>query len=102
MSKKRITPDMLEAALRKGWNATQTSRHYGFHHKSIDAACERFGIVLPLGATWAPPPKAKPLVVWTDEIKDVAQRKKVFSASPAAIERALAKQIAERRLQVTG
>ena len=101
--RKKITVDMIEAALRKGWNANQTARHYGMHRKSIDAAAERFGIVLPLGMTWTPPqPKTKPLVVWTDEIKDKPSTKPVFSASKEAIERALKKKSEERRLQVMG
>jgi hypothetical protein len=105
--RKKITVDMIEAALRKGWNANQTARHYGMHRKSIDAAAERFGIVLPLGMTWTPPqPKTKPLVVWTDEIKDKPATKPatkpVFSASKASIERALAKKAQEKRLQVMG
>lgn len=103
MAKRHITRDMIEAALKKGWNAAITARHYGFHRKSIDAAAERFGIALPLGVSWAPPPpKTKPLLVWTDEIKDAPQKKPVFSASKASIERALAKKAAEKRLQATG
>jgi hypothetical protein len=92
---------MIEAARDKGWNATQTSRHYGMHRKSIDAAAERFGIMLPLGMTWAPPPKPKHIVVWTDEIEDRPKVK--LSAGPAAIEKALAKLAAEKksRLQTT-
>jgi hypothetical protein len=96
-----MTRDMIEAARDKGWNATQTSRHYGMHRKSIDAAAERFGIMLPLGMTWAPPPKPKHIVVWTDEIEDRPKVK--LSAGPAAIEKALAKLAAEKksRLQTT-
>ena len=99
--RKKITRDMIEAARDKGWNATQTSRHYGMHRKSIEAAAERFGIVLPLGMTWAPPPKPKPIVVWTDEIEDKPKVK--LSAGTAAVERALAKLAAEKksRLQAT-
>jgi hypothetical protein len=99
--RKKITRDMIEAARDKGWNATQTSRHYGMHRKSIDAAAERFGIMLPLGMTWAPPPKPKHIVVWTDEIEDRPKVK--LSAGPAAIEKALAKLAAEKksRLQTT-
>ncbi len=98
-----ISRDMMEAARDKGWNATQTSRHYGFHRKSIEDACERFGIILPLGTTWAPPPKPKPLVVWTDEVEPKTKEKVRLSAGSAAIERALAKLVAEKksRLQAT-
>lgn len=99
--RKKITRDMIEAARDKGWNATQTSRHYGMHRKSIEAAAERFGIVLTLGMTWAPPPKPKPLLVWVDEINDKPKVK--LSAGTAAVERALAKLAAEKksRLQAT-
>lgn len=103
MPRRQITRDMIEAALNKGWNAAITARHYGFHRKSIDSAAERFGIALPLGVSWAPPPpKTKPLLVWTDEIKDHAQKKPKLSASKAAVERALAKKAAEKRLQIMG
>lgn len=101
--RKKITVDMIEAALRKGWNANQTARHYGMHRKSIDAAAERFGIVLPLGMTWAPPqPKTKPLVVWTDEIKNKPATKPVFSASKEAVERALAERALAKRALARG
>ena len=46
--RKRITRDMLEACLEKRWSVAQAARHFGFHPKSIDAACERFGIMLPM------------------------------------------------------
>lgn len=84
--RRAITRDMIEAALKKGWNVTQTSRHYGFHRKSIEQAAERFGIILPLGMTWAPPPRPKLQPV---AASDADKPKVRFSAGPAAIERAL-------------
>ncbi len=99
--RKIITRDMIEAAMKKGWTITQTSRHYGFHRKSIEAAAERFGIPLPIVSPILAT-KPKPLLVWVDEIKDKPATKPVFSASKASIERALAKKAQEKRLQVMG
>ena len=48
MTRRTITRDMMEACLAKRWNAGQAAKHFGFHRKSIESACERFGIVLPL------------------------------------------------------
>lgn len=99
-SRKKITRDMMEAALAKRWNAGQAAKHFGFHRKSIEAACERFGIVLPL-MTFGKPITA-PVLVWVDKIdKEASEPKAKLSASKAAIERALAKRDAEKRLQAT-
>lgn len=95
-----ITRDMMESALAKRWNAGQASKHFGFHRKSIEAACERFNIVLPL-MTFGKPLTA-PERVWVDKIEPYQPPKKVkLSASKAAIDRALAKRAAEKRLQAT-
>lgn len=95
-----ITRDMMEAALAKRWNAGQAGKHFGFHRKSIEAACERFGIVLPL-MTFGKPLTA-PQRVWVDEIQPYQPPKKVkLSASKASIERALAKQADAKRLQAS-
>lgn len=81
---KRVTLDMLEAAKAKGWDVLLTARHYGMHRRSIEDACIRLGVDLPLsnGASAAPKPK-KP----TPKKPSNA----VWSASPEAIERALRK-----------
>ena len=95
-----ITRDMMESALAKRWNAGQAGKHFGFHRKSIEAACERFGIVLPL-MTFGKPITA-PVLVWVDKIdKEASEPRVKLSASKAAIERALAKRAAEKRLQAT-
>ena len=100
MTRRTITRDMMEACLAKRWNAGQAAKHFGFHRKSIEAACERFGIVLPL-MTFGKPITA-PVLVWVDKIdKDTPTPKAKLSASKAAIERALAKRAAEKRLQAT-
>ena len=96
-----ITRDMMEAALAKRWNAGQASKHFGFHRKSIEAACERFGIVLPL-MTFGKPLTA-PQRVWVDEIDPYQPPKKVkLSASPSAIQRALDDIDRQKRLQALG
>lgn len=89
--KRMITKDMIEACLAKGWAVSQAARHYGFHPKSIDAACERFGIALPMHplSPQMPSIRRRPIVVWEDNINDGERRELAFSASPAAIERAL-------------
>ena len=96
-----ITRDMMEAALAKRWNAGQASKHFGFHRKSIESACERFGIVLPL-MTFGKPLSA-PQRVWVDEIEPYKPPKKVkLSASKASIERALEDLAREKRLRAMG
>lgn len=85
--RKIITMEMIEAARDRGMNVTQTARYYGFHRKSIDAACERFGIALPFSIY--SPQKPSPRKATLPMIKQ--KTKAVWSASPAAINRALAK-----------
>jgi hypothetical protein len=77
-----ITRDMIIAARDKGWSVSLTAQHYGMHRSSIDAACERFGIMLPMNK-FSPtmPSKTKPK----------PEGNPVWSCSPAAIEKALAK-----------
>jgi len=87
--RKFLTRDMLIAARDKGWSVSLTAAHYGMHRKSIDAACERFGIALPLHK-FSPtvPSKTKP------KPEDQGSDKRtpaIWSCSPAAVERALAK-----------
>jgi hypothetical protein len=59
------------------------------HRSSIDAACERFGIMLPMNK-FSPtmPSKTKPK---TDEQGSDKRTPALWSCSPAAIEKALAK-----------
>lgn len=104
--RKTITRDMMEACLAKGWAVSQAARHYGFHPKSIDAACERFGIALPMHpfSPQMPSARRRPIIVYEDNIPDEPpkKRKAIWSASPAAIERALKKKEEEKRLQAMG
>lgn len=81
----KFTPDMITAALEKGWTVSQTARHYGAHPSSVSHAAERFGIALPMS-------KFSPQNASQRHIKVVSDtRTKVFSASPEAINRALRK-----------
>ncbi len=83
----KFTPDMIHAALEKGWTVSQTARHYGTHPSSVSAAAARFGIALPM-SKFSPQrvsPRRKDLPPPSEE------RVAAFSASPAAISRALRK-----------
>ena len=96
-----ITRDMMESALAKRWNAGQASKHFGFHRKSIEAACERFGIVLPLMTFGKPLTAAER--VWVDKVEPYQPPKKVkLSTSKASVERALRKLEEQKRLQAMG
>jgi hypothetical protein len=97
--RKIITRDMIIAARDKGWSVSLTAAHYGMHRKSIDAACERFGIALPL-SKFAPtvPSKTKPKP--DDRVSD-KRTPAIWSCSPGAIDRALAKIQKEKRLQAS-
>ena len=85
--RKIITRDMIIAARDKGWSVSLTAAHYSMHRSSIDAACERFGIALPL-SKYAPtmPSKTKPK---PDEQVSEKRTPALWSCSPAAIQRAL-------------
>ena len=90
---KRITRDMLEAALVKKWDPTTTARHYGMHRTSVTAACERFGIVLPMHK-FSPQAVSKRSPEWREAVDAMTLQSKgnaAFSCKPAAIERALRK-----------
>ena len=89
LGSKRITRDMLEAALAKQWDPTTTSRHYGVHRTSVTAACERFGIVLPMHK-FSPQAVSTRSSLWADA-GDKPKTPAIWSCSPAAIKRALAK-----------
>ena len=88
---------MIQAAKDKGWHITLTAAHYNMHRSSIAAACERFGIVLPLHqlSPQRVSPRSK---AWVDMIEDQDKPKVKLSASKAAIERALKKR-ANRHLR---
>jgi hypothetical protein len=82
---------MLEAALAKQWDPTTTSRHYGVHRTSVTAACERFGISLPMHK-FSPQAVSRRSPEWKEAVDAMTlepRTKAVWSASPAAIERAL-------------
>ena len=90
---KRITRDMLEAALAKQWDPTTTARHYGMHRTSITAACERFGISLPMHK-FSPQAVSRRSPLWKEAVDAVTLEPKgnpVFSCNAGAIERALQK-----------
>lgn len=96
-----ITRDMIQAAKDRGWHLTLTAEHYGMHRSSISAACERFGIVLPMHQ-FSPQrvsPKSK---VWIDIIDGETKPKVKLSASPAAIQRAIEDMEREKRLRAMG
>ncbi len=89
--RKKITIDMIRAASEREWTVGQTSRHYGLHRKSVDAACERFGIMLPLHGATVYVPGAMIRHPAADSVAGDTGRdtKATWSASPAAVERAL-------------
>ena len=96
-----ITRDMIQAAKDRGWHLTLTAEHYGMHRSSIAAACERFGIVLPMHQ-FSPQrisPKSK---VWVDIIDGETKPKVKLSASPSAIQRALDDIERQKRLRAAG
>jgi hypothetical protein len=99
--KKRITRDMIQAAKEQGWNVTQTARHYGMHRTSIGAACERFGIEL-AQSKFDPQMPSTTSRFWKENVeKPKPKTPAIWSCSPAAVERALAKMKHEKRLQAT-
>jgi hypothetical protein len=92
---------MIQAAKERGWHLTLTAEHYGMHRSSIAAACERFGIVLPMHS-FSPQrvsPKSK---VWVDIIDGETKPKVKLSASKAAVERALDDIERQKRLRAAG
>jgi hypothetical protein len=91
--RKLLTKDMLIAALDKGWSVSLTAAHYGMHRKSIDAACERFGIMLPMHK-FSPQVVSRRSPEWKEVVNAATLKPKgrpVWSASPEAVEKALAK-----------
>jgi hypothetical protein len=97
LGSKRITRDMLEAALAKQWDPTTTSRHYGVHRTSVTAACERFGILLPMHK-FSPQAVSRRSSVWR-EAEETPKTPAKWSCKPGAIERALKEFENKRPLQ---
>jgi hypothetical protein len=95
-----ITRDMIQAAKDRGWHLTLTAEHYGMHRSSIAAACERFGIVLPMHP-FSPQRISQKSKVWIDIVDGETKPKVKLSASPAAVERTLQRLEREKRLQAT-
>jgi hypothetical protein len=99
--RRHITKDMLIACREKGWHLTLAAAHLEMHRSSVAAACERFGIVLPMHQ-FSPQrvsPKSK---VWVDVIDGETKPKIKLSASPSAIQRALDDIEREKRLRAAG
>ena len=89
--RKRITRDMILAAKERGWNATQTANHYQMHRTTIASACERFGIELPR-SKFDPQMPSTRSKFWKDTVENQKPKTAaIWSCSPAAIKRALAK-----------
>lgn len=83
-----ITREQLELCKAYGMSPSQAGTHLGRHHTTILAACEKFDIELPKYAhRYAAPTFKKRLKSSENDPKPV----KTWSASPEAIERALAK-----------
>jgi hypothetical protein len=90
MTRRLVTREQVQFAADRGWTAAHAAREFGFHRAAFSHAAKRHGIELPSrvlvhkkgGAKNAAPPSM---------ILEVASnaRVKAFSASPAAIERAL-------------
>ena len=96
-----ITRDMIQAAKDQGWHLTLTAAHYGMHRSSIAAACERFGIVLPMHQ-FSPQRVSPTSKVWVDIIDGETKPKVKLSASPQAIKRAIDDIARQKRLQALG
>ena len=82
---RRITRKMLTLAKINGWNAMQAAEELGFAHESIRQAATREGIDLHYGQ--------RGTGIGRDKVNAAAKaddtRIKAFSASPAAIARAI-------------
>lgn len=97
--KKFITRDMIIAARDKGWGIRETSDHYGMHRSSVASACERFGIEL-ARSKFDPQMPSTRSKFWQETVeKPKPKTPAIWSCSPAAVERALAKLKQEKRLQ---
>lgn len=97
--RKRITPDMLQAAKEKGWNVTQTARHYGMHRSSISGACERFNIEL-TQSKFDPQMPSTRSKFWKETVENPKPKTAaIWSCSPAAVERTLRRLEREKQLK---
>jgi hypothetical protein len=92
---------MIQAAKDRGWHLTLTAEHYGMHRSSIAAACERFGIVLPMHQ-FSPQRISQKSKVWVDIIDGETKPKVKLSASPSAIQRAFDDIERQKRLRAAG
>jgi hypothetical protein len=92
---------MIQAAKDKGWHLTLAASHYGMHRSSVAAACERFGIMLPMHQ-FSPQRVSPTSKVWVDIIDGETKPKVKLSASPSAIQRALDDIERQKRLQASG
>jgi len=96
-----ITKDMLIACREKGWHLTLAAAHLEMHRSSVAAACERFGIVLPMH-NFSPQRVSKKSKVWVDIIDGETKPKVKLSASKASIQRALDDIERQKRLRAAG
>jgi hypothetical protein len=92
---------MLIACREKGWHLTLAAAHLEMHRSSIAAACDRFGIVLPMHP-FSPQRVSSKSKVWIDIADGETKPKIKLSASPAAVERTLQRLQREKRLQALG
>ena len=96
-----ITRDMLIACREKGWHLTLAAAHLEMHRSSVAAACERFGIVLPMH-NFSPQRVSKKSKVWVDICDGETKPKVKLSASKSSIQRALDDIERQKRLRAAG
>lgn len=99
--RRHITKDMLIACREKGWHLTLAAAHLEMHRSSVAAACERFGIVLPMHS-FSPQRVSKKSKVWVDICDGETKPKVKLSASKASIQRALDDIERQKRLRAAG
>jgi hypothetical protein len=99
--RRHITKDMLIACREKGWHLTLAAAHLEMHRSSVAAACERFGIVLPMH-NFSPQRVSKKSKVWVDVIDGETKPKVKLSASKASIQRAIDDIERQKRLRAAG
>lgn len=99
--RRRITKDMLIACREKGWHLTLAAAHLEMHRSSVAAACELFGIVLPMH-NFSPQRVSKKSKVWVDICDGETKPKVKLSASKASIQRALDDIERQKRLRAAG
>ena len=99
--RRHITKDMLIACREKGWHLTLAAAHLEMHRSSVAAACERFGVVLPMH-NFSPQRVSKKSKVWVDICDGETKPKVKLSASKASIQRALDDIDRQKRLRAAG